>query len=112
MIEKLVISFCVAFLRMHDVNVIRIQRSNGISISRALSLSCETREDVGLNLSATDVDVKKVFSSLYPGPYSILRPLQLSAFLFKIPTRARNSVGSRCDGTHRSLVEEKYDAAR
>jgi hypothetical protein len=47
LIEKLVISFWVTLLRMHcDVNGIRIHSSNGISISRALSLSCETREDV------------------------------------------------------------------
>lgn len=69
---------------MHcDVNAIRIQSSNGISISRALSLSCETREDVVDELETTDVDVKKVFSSLYPGPYSIPHPLQLSASLLK-----------------------------
>jgi hypothetical protein len=49
-----------------------------------LCLSAVRREKtLSMNLSATNVDVKKVFSSLYPGPYSIPRPLQLSASLLK-----------------------------
>lgn len=49
-----------------------------------LCLSAVRREKtLSMNLSATDVDVKKVFSSLYPGPYSIPHPLQLSASLLK-----------------------------